>query len=171
MHTSESSPAELPNTRTQLYVTSISKFIIMGGLSAGLYLYYWNYKHWLLIRGQRGFKLIPLLCTIFGALTIYFLMKKIIDRCRQANQPIEGNALGVTLMYCVPPLIMMAWEFSISETFVNALPLSILIMAPIMLMLIYVTFFVVAMIQVQQAVNVCEGDACDIENFLDVKEL
>ena len=42
----------------------------------GLYLYYWNYKHWLLIRGQRGFRLVPLLCTIFGAFTIYFLMKR-----------------------------------------------------------------------------------------------
>lgn len=164
MHTSESSPAELPNTRTQLYVTSISKFIIMGGLSAGLYLYYWNYKHWLLIRGQRGFKLIPLLCTIFGALTIYFLMKKIIDRCRQANQPVEGSAVGVTLMYCIPLLMLMCWEFSLSESYLANLPSSILIMAPIMLMLIYITFFVVAMIQIQQAVNVCEGDACGLQN-------
>lgn|GEM_PF-6318492 len=164
MHTSESLPAEFPHTRTQLYVTSISKLIIMGGLSAGLYLYYWNYKHWSLIRGQRGFKIIPLLCTIFGALTIYFLMRNIVARCRQANQPVEGSALGVTLMYCTPPLLMMCWEFSLSESYLANLPLSILIMAPIMLMLIYITFFVVAIIQVQQAVNICEGDACGLQN-------
>ncbi|MBK4994799.1 hypothetical protein IAE39_002973 [Pseudomonas sp. S37] len=148
----------------QLYVISISKLIIMASLSMGLYLYYWNYRHWLLIRGQHGLRLIPLLCTIFGAFTIFFLMKKIVDRCHQTNRPIEGTALGVTLMYCIPPLLLMLWEFSLTESILANMPLSILIMAPIMLMLIYITFFVVAVIQVQQAVNVFEGDACGLKN-------
>lgn len=75
MHPRESLTTS-PSKKTQLYVVSISKLIIMASLSMGLYLYYWNYRHWLLIRGQHGLRLIPLLCTIFGAFTIFFLMKK-----------------------------------------------------------------------------------------------
>ncbi|MNE41064.1 hypothetical protein D3C81_1409750 [compost metagenome] len=150
--------------KTQLYVISISKLIIMGSLSMGLYLYYWYYRHWLLIRGQHGFRLIPLLCTIFGALTIYSLMKKIVARCTQTNQPVEGSALGVTLMFCAPILMIVGWEFFISEMVFDSLPLSVLTIIPIMLMLIYTTFFSVAMVQVQQSANACEGDACGFEN-------
>lgn len=70
------SPITSHPQKPQLHVTSISKLIIMAPLSMGLYLYYWHYRHWLLIRGQHGLRLIPLLCTIFSALTIFFLMKK-----------------------------------------------------------------------------------------------
>ena len=153
-----------PPKKTQLYVISISKLIIMGSLSMGLYLYYWYYRHWLLIRGQHGFRLIPLFCTIFGALKIYFLMKKIVARCTQANRPVEGSALGVTLMFCAPILMITGWEFYISEKVFDSLPLSVFTTIPIILMLLYTTFFSVAMVQIQQSVNVYEDDACGFEN-------
>jgi hypothetical protein len=136
----------------------------MASLSMGLYLYYWHYRHWLLIRGQHGLRLIPLLCTIFGAVTIYFLMKKIVARCTQANRPVEGSAVGVTLMFYAPILMIVGWEFYISEKLFDSLPLSAFTLIPIMLTLLYTTFFSVAMVQIQQSVNVCEGDACGFEN-------
>jgi len=163
MHPSESLTTS-PSKKTQLYVVSISKLIIMASLSMGLYLYYWNYRHWLLIRGQHGLRLIPLLCTIFGAFTIFFLMKKIVARCTQANQPVEGSAIGVTLMLYTPILMIVCWEFYISEKFLDSLPLSFFTMIPIMLTLLYSTFFSVAMVQMQQSANVCEGDACGFKN-------
>jgi len=136
----------------------------MASLSMGLYLYYWHYRHWLLIRGQHGLRLIPLLCTIFGAFTIFFLMKKIVARCTQANQPVEGSAIGVTLMLYTPILLIACWEFYVSEKFFDSLPLSFFTMIPIILTLLYTTFFSVAMVQIQQSANVCEGDGCGFEN-------
>ncbi|WP_256214916.1 hypothetical protein [Pseudomonas sp. LAIL14HWK12:I7] len=158
------SPTTSHPQETQLYIISISKLIIMAFLSMGLYLYYWHYRHWLLIRGQHGLRLIPLLCTIFGAVTIYFLMKKIVARCTQANRPVEGSAVGVTLMLYAPILMIVGWEFYISEKLFDSLPLSAFTLIPIMLTLLYTTFFSVAMVQIQQSVNVCEGDACGFEN-------
>jgi len=158
------SPTTSHPQETQLYIISISKLIIMASLSMGLYLYYWYYRHWLLIRGQHGLRLTPLLCTIFGAVTIYFLMKKIVARCSQANQPVEGSATGVTLMFYAPILMIVGWEFYISEKVFGSLPLSFFTIIPIMLTLLYTTFFSVAMVQIQQSVNVCEGDACGFEN-------
>ncbi|MGE8306614.1 MAG: hypothetical protein ACN6PW_19390 [Pseudomonas kermanshahensis] len=158
------SPTTSHPQETQLYIISISKLIIMASLSMGLYLYYWYYRHWLLIRGQHGLRLIPLLCTIFGAVTIYFLMKKIVARCTQANRPVEGSAIGVTLMFYAPILMIVGWEFYISEKLFDSLPLSAFTLIPIMLTLLYTTFFSVAMVQIQQSVNVCEGDACGFEN-------
>jgi len=136
----------------------------MASLSMGLYLYYWYHRHWLLIRGQHGLRLIPLLCTIFSALTIFFLMKKIVARCTQANRSVEGSAVGVTLMVYAPILLIVGWEFYISEKVLSNLPLSFFTIIPIMLTLLYTTFFSVAMVQIQQAINICEGDACGFEN-------
>ncbi|WP_254612373.1 hypothetical protein [Pseudomonas putida] len=168
MTSDQSHRTEPPTTshpqKTQLHVTSISKLIIMASLSIGLHLYYWYYRHWLLIRGQHSLRLIPLLCTIFGALTIFFLMKKIGARCTQANRSIEGSAVGVTLMVYAPILLIVGWEFYISEKVLSNLPLSFFTIIPIMLTLLYTTFFSVAMVQIQQAINICEGDACGFEN-------
>jgi len=148
----------------QLYVVSISKLIIMSASSMGLYLVYWSYRHWLLIRGQRGLKLFPLLCAIFSALTMYSLMKKIIARCHEVKQPVEGTALGVTLMYWLPSLIIFGWDLGFDEHMANSLPLSVFIVISLMLPIIRITFIIVALVQMQQAANICEGDPHGLQN-------
>ncbi|WBM32259.1 MULTISPECIES: hypothetical protein [Pseudomonas] len=91
-------------------------------------------------------------------------MKKIVARCTQANQPGERSAISVTLMLYTPILLIACWEFYVSEKFFDSLPLSFFTMIPIMLTLLYTTFFSVAMVQIQQSANVCEGDGCGFEN-------
>lgn len=146
------------------HIISISKLAIMGTFSLGLYFAYWNYRHWLLIRGQSGFKLIPLLCTIFGGFTMYFLMKKIVVHSHEANQPVEGSALGVTLMYWVPSLMLFFWETTAAEHALVFLPLSIMILLPFILMLTRTTFLALSIVQIQQAANACEGDPFGLQN-------
>ncbi len=60
--------------------------------------------------------------------------------------------------------MIACWEFYISEKFLDSLPLSFFTMIPIMLTLLYSTFFSVAMVQMQQSANVSEGDACGFKN-------
>lgn len=67
------------------------------------------------------------------------------------------------MMYA-PILLIVGWEFYISEKVLSNLPLSFFTIIPIMLTLLYTTFFSVAMVQIQQAINIFEGDACGFEN-------
>lgn len=158
------SRTHLPVEHSRLHVISLSKLAIMGIFSIGLYIAYWNYRHWLLIRGERGFKVIPLLCTIFGAITMYFLMKKIVMRSREANQPVEGSALGVTLMYWIPCLMVFTWDIALAEHALESLPLLIVILASLILPIIRITFLALSILQIQQTANVCEGDPLGLQN-------
>ncbi|NIF18985.1 hypothetical protein F3J43_18495 [Pantoea sp. Cy-639] len=136
----------------------------MGCLSLGFYFAYWNYRHWLLIRGQRGFKITPLLCTIFGGFTLYFLMRKIVARSRTKHLPVEGSALGVTLMYWIPSLLLLSWELWDPVPSVDGLPFSIILITPLLLSVAYTAFFSVVLIQIQQAANACAGDPLGLQN-------
>jgi len=136
----------------------------MGVLSLGLYIAYCNYRNWLHIRGQRGLKLIPLLCTLFGGFTLYWLMKSILARSSEANLSVEGTALGVTLMWWLPSLVALAWHLSVAEHVVASLPLAVIIFVEISLVMANVTFSMVALLQIQQAANTCEGDPLGLQN-------
>lgn len=149
---------------TQFHVTSISKLAIMGVSTLGLYIVYCNYRHWLHIRGQRGLKLIPLLCTLFGAFTMYWLMKNIVARSREANQPVEGTAIGVTLMWWVPSLMTLAWNLSIYDYLVNSLPVPAMFLIAIILVYANVTFTSVSLVRIQQAANACAGEPLGLQN-------
>lgn len=149
---------------TQLNIMSISKLLIMGCLSLGFYFTYWNYRHWLLIRGQPGFRLVPLLCTIFGGFTLYWLMKNIVARSREANVTVEGTALSITLMWWLPSLAIMGWGLWISELYIGSLPLSVAYLTPIMLVFTNLLFSTIALIQIQQAANACGGEPLGLQN-------
>ena len=150
--------------KTQLHVVSLSKFVIVGVLSLGLYIAYCNYRHWLYLRGQSGLKLVPLLCATFSGFTMYWLMKNIIARSRVANQWVEGTALNVTLMWWLPTLATMSWRFWIPERFIEILPLTVAFMTPIIFIITNILFATVSLILIQQAANACEGDQLGLQN-------
>ncbi|AVD87896.1 MULTISPECIES: hypothetical protein [Pseudomonas] len=156
--------SHLPNDRTQFHVVSISKYAIMGVFTLGLYIAYCNYRHWLHIRGQRGLKLTPLLCTLFGGLTMYWLMKNIVARSREVNQSVEGTALGVTLMWWIPYLVTLSWDLFNPENFLNSLPLMVRFLMTITLVFAIATFGTVSLLRIQQAANACAGDPLGLQN-------
>lgn len=155
------------NQRTQkhrLHVVSISKLITMTCLTWGLYIPYWSYCHWRLIRGQSGFALIPLLCGVFGSFLIYPLMKRAITYSKELDLTVEGTALGVTLRYWVPYLLFVSWQFWAPDQPEESQSLYNMFMLPLALLVMSVTLTLVALVQIQQAANAYEGDPTGLRN-------
>jgi len=153
-----------PTKKTHFHIVSISKLPILGILSVGLYISYCHYRHWQHLRGKREFSIASLICVFFGAITMYWLMKGIVAKCRTAEQAVEGTALGVTLMWWVPMLVSGGWDYALADTLSGSLPVSITLALPIILVLTNVVLSAVAMIQIQQAANACEGDPLGLTN-------
>ena len=142
----------------QAYIVAIPKFLVMIHLSLGFYFFYWFYQHWLIQRGQRGLKPVALLCSVAGPLLIYPLMKRITERSRMAGQPTDITPLNVALMFWLPYALALIWELVGPAPSSAALPLSITLLVPVMLMAVCWIIPIVALVHVQQAANTCAGD-------------
>ncbi|WP_317660344.1 hypothetical protein [Pseudomonas sp. KU43P] len=149
---------------SQTHIVSIPKFLIMINLSVGAYLFYWYYRQWLLSRGQRGFKLIPLLCCLAGPLLIYPLLKKIMRQCEVRTQGLKCSPWKVTLMFWLPYAFTIAWHFSVPETPSSHLPLSITMLVQTILLAVCWSLPTVALIHVQQVANAGAGDTLGQHN-------
>ena len=158
------SPTASPSKKTQLYVISISKLLTMTCLTWGLYIPYWSYRHWRLIQGKSRFSATPLLCGIFGSFLIYPLMKKVIRYSNDANLIVDGTALGVTLKYWVPYLLFAGWQLWAPDKPDESASLYLMFMLPLALLVMCGTLTLVALLQIQQAANIYEGDPVALKN-------
>ncbi len=129
----------------------------MISFSLGIYTSYWYYRHWMLYRGQQGFKWVPLLCAIAAPIMIYPLMKRIVRKNLDMGHVLDCSALSVTLMFWLPCLLLVAGVVSFTDTPETSLALSLMILLPL-LSICCTSLPLVAMIQLQQTANRCEGD-------------
>jgi hypothetical protein len=92
---------------------------------------------------------------------VHFLFtpnEKTLIHSNEANLTVDGTALTVTLKYWIPYRLLISWQFWASEQTDEILSTSIMFMMPLALLVVCWTLALVALVQIQQAANACEGD-------------
>ncbi|RZI84281.1 MAG: hypothetical protein EOP15_17900 [Pseudomonas sp.] len=157
-------PQDSPIPSSQFHVVSIPKLMIMLCMTFNIYSIYWYYRQWLLSRGQCGFKLVPLLCCIAGPLLVYPLMKRMASRSRELGLRLDCTPWSVTLMFWLPYVMLIVWAFSLAQHPDAEVSLSIVYLLPLILMSACSILPLTAIVQMQQAANLCEGDELGQQN-------
>lgn len=160
----ELTPAERLRDRQCFHVVAIPKFLLMTVLSLGTYTHYWYYRNWMLYRGQRGFKWLPLLCSVLGHLLIYPLAKIIEKRFTTTGQSDGFSALRISCLFWLPYLLLLGWLIFIPERWAAILPNSIIFVIPVALSVTCWILPLVALAHIQQAINILEGDELGVGN-------
>jgi hypothetical protein len=127
-------------------------------LSLGSYTHYWYYRNWLLYRGQRGFKWLPLLGSVLGHFLIYPLAKRIEKQCAAKGKSEGFSALRISCLFWLPYVLLLGWLIFFPERWVSVLPNSIVFMAPVALSVACWILPLVALAHIQQTINILEGD-------------
>lgn len=156
---SASTPAE-PLPRFQ--VVAIPKLILMIMLSMGSYMTYWYYRQWLLYRQEQGVRLVPLLLCLFGGLLLYPLLTRVARYERDAGRSVDWSPLGITLMLWLPHVALFcAWVLlgmQVQEAGVTPATVRY-VFAVAVSVLLCLSLPLVAMVKVQQVINVSQGDS------------
>lgn len=92
----------------RFYVVSPRKMMILTFATAGLYLLFWNFKHWSNYRHVTGESVWPLPRAIFSIFFTHTLFHKIEDHDVTGKRPAwssDGTATAVVLIYIVNYLL------------------------------------------------------------------
>lgn len=161
--------AEVPaqfSSPPRFHVVAISKLLIMLVFTMGLYGTYWYYRNWLLYRGEKGFKWVPLLLCFLGPFTLYPLLRRVSQAAAVAAPSFVLSPIRIALMYWLPTLALLV--LSVLSA-IPASPVRWLVMSSSIAM--WITFApltcltFVAMVCAQQAINIAEGDAAGRQNI------
>lgn len=146
-----------PPAAPRFYVVSIPKFILMASLTLGIYTGYWYYKQWLLYRGQQGFKLVPLLCALCGPFLLYPLMKRVQTDSQDSGAAPSSSPWRVTLMFWLP-FAALTSAMLVLPLVPGGIPAETDAWLALLLESMCLTLPMVALVQIQQAINIREGD-------------
>lgn len=108
-------PSELPGPSSHgdgvqpvFFVVSVRKLVVLSVCTFGFYQMYWMYRHWKLVRDQRGESLSPALRTVMAVFFCYPLFRRILrhpsapDATRRAAGPIAIGWIVLCLLWWLP---------------------------------------------------------------------
>ena len=84
--------------RDELYVVSITKFLLLYVITLGGYMLYWTYRNWKCYRYVAEVDIMPVMRGVFWPFFIYSLIARIKGRAQVKNEPCDWHAGAKSLL-------------------------------------------------------------------------
>ena len=100
-------PSQCDDQRINLYVVSVSKFLLLYGFTAGGYMVYWSYRNWASYKAETGAPIAPLLRAAlwpFFILPLFEVVQNGLDRtgrCYFWQPETRGLLIMLLVMFSV----------------------------------------------------------------------
>ena len=141
---------------SELYVVSVTKFVVLYLLTGGGYIVYWSYRNWATYKERVGADILPLVRAVLWPFFILDLFDKIQNGLelagRQCRWHPEPRALLIMLMVMISTLFAMFFD--------NPQDAGVVFIANAVLITVSVFLFVGA----QRAINLLANDRLGCSN-------
>lgn len=141
----------LGDGRDELYVVSITKFLLLSVITLGGYLMYWSYRNWKCYRFVTEIDIWPVVRGMFWPFFIYSLLMRIKGRAQIKNEPCDWHAGAKSL------LIISLVVISLLMPFVMSAPVSQLLVFVIDTATLVASVYL--LVSVQQVTNRLANDS------------